>query len=62
MVPSAGLTMAVRAGKQWGGVGSLQDRSEGDRVAAEGVQVPGDTISALFGAQGCTEAAVAGGG
>lgn len=40
MVPSAGLTTVVRAGKCWGGVGSPQDRSEGDRVAAKGVQAP----------------------
>lgn len=62
MVPSAGLTMAVRAGRCWGGAGSPQDRSEGEWVAAEGVQVPGDTIAALLGGQGCTEAGAAGGG
>lgn len=31
-------------------------------MAAEGVQVPGDSMSALLGAQGCTEAVVAGRG
>lgn len=51
MVPNAGLTMVVRTGKHWGGAGSLQDTSKSDCVAAEGVQVPRDTISALFGAQ-----------